>query len=207
MEFWLVISWTTLELAWTDRSCKFALYNFRRIRPFLSEHARQLLLVQALVLSRLDYWNALLAGLPACSVKPLQLIQNATARVVFNKPKRAHVTLLLINLQWLPIAAHIKFKALMFGYRTTTGSTPLYPNSLFQTYVTLWYHPKEAQNYFHWPLPWLFPAGGLTCLTQPEHLQEKAKDTSCPSILDTLILILIILYLLKKHLATYIVLD
>ncbi len=37
----------------TARSCKFALYNIKNIRPFLSEHATQLN-VQALVLSRLD---------------------------------------------------------------------------------------------------------------------------------------------------------
>ncbi len=65
-----------------------ALYNIRKIRPFLSEQAAQLL-VQALVLSRLDYCNALLAGLPACTIKPLQLIQNAAARVVFNEPKKS----------------------------------------------------------------------------------------------------------------------
>ncbi len=46
-----------------------------------------------------------------------------------------HVTPLFINLHWLPIAAHIKFKALMFAYKTTTGSAPLYLNSLLQTYV------------------------------------------------------------------------
>ncbi len=57
------------QLSFTDhiatmaRSCRFALYNIRKIRPFLSEQAAQLL-VQALVLSRLDYCNALLAGLP-----------------------------------------------------------------------------------------------------------------------------------------------
>ncbi len=92
-------------------------------------------LVQALVLSRLDYCNALLTGLPANSIKPLQLIQNAAARLIFNEPKRTHVTPLFINLHWLPIAARIKFKALMFAYRTTTGSAPLYLNSLLQTYV------------------------------------------------------------------------
>ncbi len=87
--------------------------------PFLWEHATQLL-VQALVLSRLDYCNALLAGLPASSIRPLQLIQNAAARLIFNEPKRTHVTPLFINLHWLPIAAQcIKFKALMFAYRTT----------------------------------------------------------------------------------------
>ncbi len=54
----------------TARSFRFALYNIKKIRPFLSDHAT-LLLVQALVLSRLDYCNALLAGLPASSIKPL----------------------------------------------------------------------------------------------------------------------------------------
>ncbi len=118
----------------TARSCRFALYNIKKIRPFLSEHATQLL-VQALVLSRLDYCNAFLTGLPASSIKPLQLIQNAAARLIFNETKRTHVKPLFINLHWLPIAAHIKFKALMFAYRTTSGSAPLYLNSLLQTYM------------------------------------------------------------------------
>ncbi len=118
----------------TARSCLFALYYIKKIRPFLSEHATQLL-VQALVLSRLDYCNALLAGLPASSIKPLQLIQNAAARLIFNEPKRTHVTPLFINLHLLPIAARIKFKALMFAYRTTSDSAPLYLNSLLQTYM------------------------------------------------------------------------
>ncbi len=91
--------------------------------------------MQALVQSRLDYCNALLAGLPASSIKPLQLIQNAAARLIFNEPKIMYVTSLFINLHWLPIAARIKFKALMFAYRTTSGSAPLYLNSLLQTYM------------------------------------------------------------------------
>ncbi len=102
------------HIAKTVRSCRFALYN---IRPVLSEHASQLL-AQALVLSRLDYCNALLAGLPASSIKPLQLIQNAASRLIFNELKRTHITPLFINLHWLPIAARIKFKALMFAYKT-----------------------------------------------------------------------------------------
>ncbi len=89
----------TDHIATTARSCRFALYNIRKIRPFLSEQAAQLL-VQALVLSRLDYCNALLAGLPACTIMPLQLIQNAAARVVFNEMKKAHVTPLFIRLHW-----------------------------------------------------------------------------------------------------------
>ncbi len=80
------------HIAKTARSCRFTLHNIRKIRPFLTEHAAQLL-VQALVISRLDYCNAFLAGLPSSTIKPLQIIQIAAARLVLNEPKRAHVTL------------------------------------------------------------------------------------------------------------------
>ncbi len=116
------------------RSCRFALHNIRKIRPFLTEHAAQLL-VQALVISRLDYCNALLAGLPSNTIKPLQMIQNAVARLVFNEPKRAHVTPLFVSLHWLPVAAHIQFKTLMLVYRTTTDSAPNYFHSLLRIYI------------------------------------------------------------------------
>ncbi len=46
----------TVHITKTARSCRFALYYIKKIRPFLSEHATQLL-VQALVLSRLDSTN------------------------------------------------------------------------------------------------------------------------------------------------------
>ncbi|XP_051557652.1 uncharacterized protein mblac1 isoform X3 [Myxocyprinus asiaticus] len=85
----------TNHIAKTARSCRFALYNIRKIRPFLSEHDTQLL-VQPLDISRLDYCNALLAGLPACKVKPLQLIQ-------IPEHGGAHVKPLFISLHWLPV--------------------------------------------------------------------------------------------------------
>ncbi len=90
----------------TARSCRFTLH---KMKPFLTQHAAQLL-VQALVISRLDYCNALLAGLPSNTIKPLQMIQNAAARLVFSEHKRAHVTPLFVSLHWLPVAARIKFK-------------------------------------------------------------------------------------------------
>ncbi len=118
----------------TARSCRFALHNIRTIRPFLTQHAAQLL-VQALVISRLDYCNALLAGLPSNTIKPLQMIQNAAARLVFNEPKRAHVTPLFVSLQWLPVAARIKFKTPMLANRTATGPAPSYFHSLITIYI------------------------------------------------------------------------
>src|SRR4029434_7222911 len=77
----------TAHIASVSRSCRFALYNIRKLRPYLTQYATQLL-AQTLVSSRLHYFNALLTGLPACVVKPLQMIQNAAARLVFNQPKK-----------------------------------------------------------------------------------------------------------------------
>ncbi len=53
-------------VAKTARLCRFALHNIRKIRPFLTEHAAQLL-VQALVISRLDYCKALRMQRHDCS--------------------------------------------------------------------------------------------------------------------------------------------
>jgi len=63
------------------------------------------------------------------------MIQNAAARLVFNEPKRAHITPLFISLHWLPLAARIKFKVLTLAYRLTTGSAPSYFHSLLQVYI------------------------------------------------------------------------
>ncbi len=100
------------------------------------------------------------------------MIQNAAARLVFNEPKRVHVTPLFVSLHWLPVAARIQFKTLMLIYRTTTGSAPTYFHSLLRIYIpsiswdllvsdASWYHHREAQN--HSPEHSLSPflAGGM----------------------------------------------
>ncbi|KAI5086607.1 hypothetical protein C0J45_23323, partial [Silurus meridionalis] len=66
---------------------------------FPSATARNLgaaqVLVQSLVISRLDYCNSLLAGLPLKAIRPLQMIQHIAAQVVFNQLKFSHKTPLL----------------------------------------------------------------------------------------------------------------
>ncbi len=66
------------------------------------------------------------------------------ARLVFNEPKRAHVTPLFVSLHWLLVAARIQFKTLMLAYRTTTGSAPAYFHSLLRIYI-----PSRSPAYLH----------------------------------------------------------
>ena len=124
----------TANITVATRSCRFMLYNIRRIRPLLTQKVVQVL-VQALVISCLDYCNSLLAGLPASAIRPLQLIQNAAARLVFNLPKFTHSTPLLRSLHWLPVAARIRFKTLLLAYRAANGSGPVYIQDLVKRYT------------------------------------------------------------------------
>ena len=83
--------------------CRILFCQLRRlgnIRSFLSSDAANKLAV-SLILTRLDYRNSLLAGLPENKLNKLQCIQNHAARVVLHKPRDASATSLLRTLHWL----------------------------------------------------------------------------------------------------------
>ncbi|KAF7690572.1 hypothetical protein HF521_012376, partial [Silurus meridionalis] len=57
------------------------------------------------------------------------MIQNAAARLVFNLTKFFHTTTLLL-LNWLPVAACMRFKTLMLVYKAKIGPAPSYLSDL-----------------------------------------------------------------------------
>uniref|UniRef100_A0A3P9B9X9 Granzyme B(G,H) n=1 Tax=Maylandia zebra TaxID=106582 RepID=A0A3P9B9X9_9CICH len=89
--------------------CKTAFFHLRsisKIRNILSQSDAEKL-VHAFITSRLDYCNSLLSGCPKTSLKSLQLIQNAAARVLTGTRKREHISPVLASLHWLPHGSDI----------------------------------------------------------------------------------------------------
>ena len=82
--------------------------------------------MQALVLSKLDYGNALLSSCKNKVVARLQRLQNRAARIVFQVPRRHSSSPLLASLHWLPIDKRIKFKILLHIYKALNDLSPVY---------------------------------------------------------------------------------
>jgi len=90
-------------------TCFYHLLRLRQIRPRVgAEVTTQLVL--AFITSRLDYCNSVLAGIPQTTLEPLQRVQNAAVRLIFELGLREHVTPGLLQLHWLPVRWRIQYK-------------------------------------------------------------------------------------------------
>ena len=111
------------------RTCYLYIRNISRIRPYLSVKSCQSL-VQAYVISRLDYCNSLLYSLPSRTISRLQRIQNNAARLIHRLNKRDHITESLITLHWLPVHLRSEFKILTTVFKILHGLAPTYLEDL-----------------------------------------------------------------------------
>ena len=109
----------------------------RRLGKALSVESK-LLLVHALVHSRLDYCNSVLARLPWSLVQQLQSVLNSAARLIFGLKRFDHITPALMNLHWLPYPQRITYKLCMIMFKCLRGSAPAYLSD-YCTIVLLWY--------------------------------------------------------------------
>ena len=83
----------------------------------------------AIVGSRLDFCNSLLAGTSVSNLTRLQLVQNTLVRVVTQKPRFCHITPVLSDLHWLPVRQRISFKIATVTFRVLQFQQPSYLNN------------------------------------------------------------------------------
>ena len=113
------------HVARTVAGCFSVLRQIRSISRSVTRPVLQSLVI-SLVLSRLDYGNATIAGLPGYLVDRLQSVLNAAARLVCSARKFDHVTPLLRDLHWLRVPQRIQFKLAVLVFRCLHGSAPSY---------------------------------------------------------------------------------
>jgi len=111
--------------------CFAVLYQLRSIRRFVPSSVYQSLVV-ALVLSRLDYCNATLAGFPTSLLNRLQSVINAAARSIAGLRRWDHITDALASFHCLRAPERINFKLAVLVYRALHGCTsvPIGPASV-----------------------------------------------------------------------------
>ena len=87
------------------------------------------------VASRLDYCNAVLAGMSSQNILRLQRVQNRAARIVVNSTGKCNVTAILKELHWLPIAQRINYKVALTTFKVLTVNQPSYIRSMLNISV------------------------------------------------------------------------
>ena len=121
------------------------------------------IIVQALVLSKLDYCNSLLLGSPEYKLDKLQGIQKMACRVIFWLRKHDHITNHLKSLHWWKIRERIAYKIASIIHecknnqeRLPRSSRTEYINSKtsVKTHISS-DHPsllqvQESETHYHW---------------------------------------------------------
>ena len=110
MSPWLHITTTTLT------ACFAAIQQICSVRCSLSRDAL-MMLVHALVVSKLDYCNSVLVGVSATLQWRLQSVLNAAARLVFSARRSAHIMSLLHAFHWLKVREWIQFPLCVLVHR------------------------------------------------------------------------------------------
>ena len=94
----------------------------RRIKKYLSRDSF-IILVHAIITSRLVYCNGLLFGLSKAQIANLQRVQNAAARLILGTGMFSHITPALHELR-------IDYKILLFNFKCIYGLAQTYLSDL-----------------------------------------------------------------------------
>ena len=127
------------------KKSSFHLRNIGKARRVLTEDATKTVM-QSLVMSRLDYCNALLTGIQQDLIAKLQRLQNSAARIVSRTRKYEHITPVLIKLHWLRIKFRIQFKVLLLVYKALNGLAPKNIKELLVPYKPRRHLRSEAKG-------------------------------------------------------------
>ncbi len=92
-----------------------------------------ILLINALVFSKLYYCSTIWSNSSKKNIAKLQKVQNFAARIVTGTKKFDHITPSLKQLNWLPVNYMLRFRDTVMAYKCVNGMAPSYLSRMFQT--------------------------------------------------------------------------
>ena len=101
------------------------LYRLRQVRRYFNRNTFEIL-VHAFVTSHIDYGNAMLFGLPDVTIKKLQRLQHAAARLILNRSRKESATEMLKELHWLPVRYRVLYKLSLLVFKCMNNIEPAY---------------------------------------------------------------------------------
>ena len=119
------------------KSCNYHAQAIRYIRHLLTPELAQTLAC-SLILSRIDYCNALLYRAPTGTIQKLQRVQTNAARIVLQMPRRSHAKPLLHSPHWLPVDRLIIHKIAVVTLKVQRTATPAYLSRHLQHRNCVW---------------------------------------------------------------------
>ena len=168
------------------------LKNIARICSLLTPEAAKII-VQGLVISKLDYCNTLLLGTSGHQLSRLQMIQNMGCRVISNLKKHDHVSNAMKELHWLKVQEWIQYKVLVTMYQCVNGLAPSFLTNLLDLDLTRKHLRSDTQGKL--PIPHcslsqvcnssIRYAGPRLWNELPQHLQSANSLVIFKSLLKT----------------------
>ena len=106
-------------------SCTASLCQMNRIRHILD---RQTLttIINALVFSKLYYCSSVWVNTSKKDIERLQRVQNVAARIITGTKKHEHISLVLRELNWLPVHLTVQYRDTVMAFKCMKSLAPPY---------------------------------------------------------------------------------
>ena len=114
----------------TVSSCMSILYQINRVKHAFD---RQTLItvINSLVFSKLFYCSNVWSNTSQKNINKLQTVQNFACHIVSGTRKFDHVTPILKQLRWLPVAKQLGYRSAIMDFKCIAGYAPKYLSSKF----------------------------------------------------------------------------
>ena len=127
----------------TVSACLARLCQINRVK-YIFDTQTLLNIINALVFSKLYYCSSVWSNTSNKNILKLQSVQNFVARIVSGARKYDHITLVLKELNWLPVSSMLSLRDAILAFKCVKGLAPSYLADKFATRSSV--HSVNSHN-------------------------------------------------------------